>query len=122
MFSLISTILGMFVLVTYGFYGFLIGKVISGNLDALGNNYSSHLIKKSMPYLIGFNIGSFAVPAVVYFFCFNWEIPVVHLLLCVKDYIFYSPAYIHTLLIYAFCNGYFLINNRLIFLHLLISK
>lgn len=34
----------------------------------------------------------------------NFKRALVHILVCLKDYLYFSPAYFHTLLIYAFCN------------------
>lgn len=34
----------------------------------------------------------------------NFKRAIFDILFCLKDYIFFSPAYMHTLLIYAFCN------------------
>lgn len=34
----------------------------------------------------------------------NYKRAMTDILLCLKDYLYYSPAYFHTLLIYAFCN------------------
>lgn len=34
----------------------------------------------------------------------NFKRACTDILYCLKDYLYYSPAYFHTLLIYAFCN------------------
>lgn len=112
-FSLITSILGIYVVMSYVFYGLLVVVVLfmnknlfdpSSKLDLCNDAKFPYIYcflhKISIP-LVFIMAGSYALPVFMYgpkrfFYDF---------LANVVAYLFFSPAYIHTLLIYAFCNG-----------------
>ena len=52
-----------------------------------------------MRFLIIMNIIGYGIP-----FIFKLKTTFTNIILCLPHYIYFSPAYVHTLLIYAFCN------------------
>lgn len=55
--------------------------------------------KDYMKILIVFNILGYGIPC-----CFKLKDCMYNIVFCLPHYVFFSPTYIHTLLIYAFCN------------------
>jgi len=50
-------------------------------------------------FLIIMNIIGYGIPCI-----FKLKATLTNILFCLPHYIYFSPAYLHTLLIYAFCN------------------
>lgn len=110
-FSLITSILGVFVLFSYAFYALIVVVVLfmnknifnpTASLDLCSPKYPAIycvLHKSSIPLVI-LMVASYVLPGIFYGWRFFKDFIINSL-----AYLFYSPAYIHTLLIYAFCNG-----------------
>ena len=119
-FQLISSLLGIFMLVSMGYMAYIIisiiflenGGVLNKKLQIVSEIssvqenadlsqydviviYDPTLLKA----LVSINMLCYIVPVL----CNPFK-SAIDILFSTKDYLFYAPAYVHTLLIYAFCN------------------
>lgn len=102
MFSLASSVLGLYLL--FQFIVFVYIVVIIYFFPIGRDNPDSalrplELVALQMKYLIAIGVLSYAVVCSL-----NLRKSLRDILCQTKDYIYYSPAYFHTLLIFAFCN------------------
>lgn len=119
-FQLISSLLGMYMLISFGYMAYIIieiifldnggvaGKKIQtvNTLTDIQENIELDKYTVTVLYdaatlqaLVSINILCYIIPVLI-----NPLKSLVDILFSTKDYLFYAPAYVHTLLIYAFCN------------------
>ena len=119
-FQLISSLLGIYMLISFGYMAYIMINIIF--LDNGGvMNKKVQIINKiqdlqqnadisqyqvvvlydptTLKALVAINILCYAIPVII-----NPKKSAIDILFSTKDYLFYAPAYVHTLLIYAFCN------------------
>ena len=102
LFSFSSSILGLYLL--FQFIVFIYIVVIIYFFPPARDNPNSamtslELVALQMKYLIAIGVSSYAIVCTL-----NLRKSLRDILCQTKDYVYYSPAYFHTLLIFAFCN------------------
>jgi chitin synthase len=101
-FSVTSTMIGVYMLFNYVFFTWIVIKIFY--LDEVNNTSTKNSIQLNQDILyvrvlIILNILGYGLPCL-----FKVKSAISNILFCLPHYIYYSPAYVHTLLIYAFCN------------------
>lgn len=104
-FQFISTLLGLFTLVSFGSTVYVTIKILAMEEDNtnLGSEAKTDAImtfrRVDLQILAILTIVCYGVPVIL-----NPTKSLIDILFSTIDYLFYMPTYIHTLLIYAFCN------------------
>lgn len=104
-FQFISTLLGIFTLISFGSSVFVMIKILAMEEDNTNLNETEadaaimKYRRRELQILAILSIASYGVPVLL-----NPTKSLVDILFSTIDYLFYMPTYIHTLLIYAFCN------------------
>ena len=90
-FQRISTGLGLFMLVNFGYFTYLLIAMVMG--------YGEQENRAQIMTMAGVMIVLYILPSL-----FKMKDILTDIIFSVHHYVYYSPAYMHTLLIFAFCN------------------